>query len=394
VQGAGGASHASAAPGALPADNGRRPAEQEARRIEDPGVPVLDAFDREMRLGDAALYSGRFEDARQHFLHAMDMRVDSMSPALGALRAMAIKGAAEARHDIAARIERRVTALRADETTRGSGHLLAARLALALGENGAALDAAYLAVLELPELGAAWRVLGEAAMADEYWGDAIRALRRALALGVRAEAGTWERLADALDETGALEEAEAAARRAVELTGDDEHAVRRRLNLLAVIIKHRGDVQGAREVAARALTLGADDPAVLHNLAAIAEAEGSLEEAAALYRRALEGSPVPMTSWRLGKLLLKMERPSDAAIAFTRAYAHIDRWTWPASLRWQPPWEVGKLLARAGRFEEAVGWFEDALREARDGEGQREVRSWLAWARARMTGELGDGLGP
>jgi tetratricopeptide (TPR) repeat protein len=367
-------------------DRARRPPEAESRKVDEPSAPAIDAYDREMRLGDAALYSGRFEVARQHFLNAMGLRVDSMSPALGAIRSMLIRGAADARREIAERVERRVAQLRADERTRGSGHLLAARLALALGEHGAALDAAYLAVIELPELGAAWRVLGEAAMADEHWGDAVRALRRALELGVQAEAGTWERLADALDEAGDLEAAEDAARKAVTLTGDDTHAQRRRLNLLAIVQKHRGHLEVASETVQQAWLLGADDPAVLHNLGSIAEARGKLDEALAHYQKATAETPSPMTFWRIGKLHLKMERPNEAVQAMIRASAHLDRWTWPASLRWWPAFEVGKLWSRAGRFDEAIGWFEDALREALDGESQREVRSWLAWCRARSEG--------
>ena len=362
----------------------RRAPEAEGRLSDAPDRPAVDIFDREMRLGDAALYSGRFEAAREHFLHAMDMRVENISPALDALRSMIINGSAEARRDIADRIERRVEDLLAEDATRGSGHLLAARRSLALGENGAALDAAYLAVIELPELGAAWRVLGEAAMADEHWGDAIRALRRALALGLQAQAGTWERLADALDETGDYSGAEDAANTSVGLTGDDIHAQRRRLNLLAVILKHRGQLDAAKVTANQALSLGRVDPAVIHNLASIAEARGDLEEALALYRQAIDEAPAPMTLWRLGKLQLKMERPSDAVLSFTRAAGQLDRWTWPASMRWLPAWEVGKLYVRAGRFEDAIGWFEDSLRESRDGESQREVMSWLTWARARM----------
>jgi tetratricopeptide (TPR) repeat protein len=136
-----------------------------------------------MRLGDAELYAGRFEAARDHFLEAMALRPDSMSPALGAVRALQIRGGAEARSELTARIARRATALTRDPATHGSGLLLTARLALARGEPREALDAAYLAILELPEAGAAWRVLGEAAMADEHWPDAVRALRRPRAPG-------------------------------------------------------------------------------------------------------------------------------------------------------------------------------------------------------------------
>jgi tetratricopeptide (TPR) repeat protein len=362
----------------------RRAAEPEARPGEAPLQASEEAFERAMRLGDAELYSGRFESARDHFLQAMALRPDSMSPALGAIRALQIRGGAETRRELAERVRKRAEALTRDPATLGSGLLLKARLALALGEPREALDAAYLAVLELEEVGAAWRVLGEAAMADEHWSDAARALRRALELGVQAEAGTWERLADALDELDAQTEAVDAARKAVALTGADPHARRRRLNLLAVVLKHDGQLAPAEEALDQAALLGPDDPAVLHNQGAFAETAGELDAALAYYERALAATPSPTTLWRVGKLHLKRDEPEAALSAMTRAAGLVDRWLWPLSLRWQPAWEVGKLYSRAGRMREAVGWFEDALREARDGESQREVASWLAWARASV----------
>jgi tetratricopeptide (TPR) repeat protein len=352
-----------------------------------------EAFERAMRLGDAALYAGRFELARDQFLQAMALRPDSMAPALGAVRALQIRGGAEARAELASRIARRAAALAQDPATHGSGLLLTARLALARGAPREALDAAYLAVLELPEAGAAWRVLGEAAMADEHWSDAVRALRRALELGVEAEAGTWERLADALDELGDPPGAVDAARKAVALTGGDPHARRRRLNLLAVVLRHDGQREDAEEALEQAALLGPDDPAVLHNRAAFAEARGELEEALALYEQALAQTSSPTTLWRVGKLHLKRDAPEAALSAMIQAAGQIDRWTWPLSLRWHPAWEVGKLYSRAGRYRDATVWFEDAARETRDGASEREVRAWLAWARAQADGPAPAPLG-
>lgn len=363
-----------------PAPN-RRESEAEGRQEDSASDVVVDQFDEQMRLGDAALYSGRFEAAREHFLRAMDLRVDSMAPALGAIRAMVAPGQADAREQIRARIEVKIGKLMEREDTIGSAWLLSARLALALHDPGRALDAAHLAVAELPEVGVSWRVLGEAALAAEHWGEAVDAFQTAVSLGLEAEAGTWERLADAFDELGDLQGAERAARQAVEMTGKDTHAKRRRLNLLAVILKHRGDLEGAAKVASEARMLGPDDPAVLHNLATIAEARNRPEEALELYERAIAGAPVPMTLWRLGRLQLELDRPNDALASFMRAAGNLERWTWPSSQRWMPAWEVGKLFARANRWQDAIGWFEDALREARSADAIREIQSWLAYAR-------------
>ena len=176
--------------GQTPGSTNRRPSEDEGRLEADSSEAEVDAFDESMRRGDAALYSGDYETARVEFLRAMDLRDDSMSPALGAVRSMVLEGQAEARTQIAERIRRKVKQLLANEPTVGSGWLLAARLALAERDPGAALDAAHLAVQSLPEMGVSWRVLGEAAMAAEHWGEAVDALQMAVALGLEAEAGT------------------------------------------------------------------------------------------------------------------------------------------------------------------------------------------------------------
>lgn len=373
-----------AAPGAIEPNGSpnRRPSEPEARGADDDdGAGDAGAYQGGMVRGDAALYSGRFEDARRAYLQALEARPESMAPALGALRAMVIEGHADARADLAARIRQKIAAYRARPDTWGAGYLLSARLSLALGDTGEALDEARLAVQQMPELGVAWRVLGEAAMAAELWSEAVDALRAAIDLGLEAEAGTWERLADALDEVGDAEAATEAAQKAVEKTGKDRNARRRRLNLLAVVKKHGHDLVGAQAAADEARLLGPDDPAVLHNEAVLAEARSRPEEALALYAKALEAAPVPMTSWRMGKLLLDLDRPAEALTAFTRAAASLPRWTWPASTRWWPAYDTGKLFARAKRYKESVGYFEDALREARDAEATREIVSWLAYAR-------------
>src|SRR5690606_26999496 len=133
-------------------------------------------------------------------------------------RTLVLPGQGEARASVEAQVRRKIEAYLAQPETEGAAHLLAARLALALGETGEALDKARLAVERMPDLGVAWRVLGEAAMSAELWGEAVTALRRAADLGLQAGPGTWERMADAYDELGELRDAEAAARRALELT--------------------------------------------------------------------------------------------------------------------------------------------------------------------------------
>lgn len=380
-------------PATLLAGPNRRPAEAEGRAPEQSAGEDAPRGEYEtlMIRGEAALYSGRFEDARVAYLEAMELRPENTAPALGALRSMAIEGHAEARVGITERIELQIARYTERPETRGAAYLLSARLALALGDPGGALDEARMAVQHMPELGVGWRVLGEAAMAAELWGEAVDALKTALDLGLQAESGTWERLADAFDELGEVDAAVEAAKQALAMTGTDPHARRRRLNLLAVVRKHAGDLEGAVETAERARLLGPDDPAVLHNLGAIAQAQRKPEEALALWERATDAVPVPMTLWRMGKLLLELDRPNDALRAFSRSAANLTRWTWPDSERWLPAYEAGKLYARAGQYRRAIGWFEDALREARTAPATREIISWLAFTRTQAVDDTAEG---
>ena len=362
----------------------RRAPEIEWRANSEPSQDQREAYQRAMVLGDAALYSGHYEAARVNFLQAMALRPTSMSPALGALRSMVTPGNREAREEIAGRIRKKIDGYAARRETRGAAHLLSARLALAMGHVGDGLDEARMAVQHMPDLGVAWRILGEAAMAAELWGEAIEALQTAVALGLKAEAGSWERLADAFDELGELDAAEEAAEQALATTGTDPHARRRRLNLLATILKHRGALEEAFDVAEDARLLGPNDPAVLHNLGSIAEARDRDDDALSYYAKATAEVPVPTTLWRKGKLLLKLDRPNEALEAFTKAYAHVQRWSWPKSTRWWPAYEVGKLYARAKHFERAAGWFEDALRDATTGPATREIVSWLGFVKVQQ----------
>lgn len=361
----------------------RRPREEEGRLEREVPPRELSDYDRAMIEGDAAIYSGRFDKAREHYLRAMELAPDRTSAALGALRTMAVEGHGEERAGIERRIQLKIAEYRERPETIGASWLLSARLAIALMEAGEAMDQARLAVERLPDLGVAWRVLGEAAMINEHWGQAVDAFRRAAALGLGAQSGTWERLADALDEQGEQALAAQAARRALELTGSDRNARRRRLNLLAAIEHHAGDLDAAQRAVESALALGAEDPAALHNAGVLAEARGDQEAALRSYKRALTEAPVPMTAWRMGHLLLELDRRQEALEAFTLAAAHLDRWTWPRSTRWWPAYDIGKLYAHASKLRESIGWFEDALREARTARAIREVQSWLAFARVQ-----------
>lgn len=376
---------------ATPAGRGdRRPREIEGRQPPPLKPEARSAYDTAMIEGAAALYSGRFDEARRQYLIGMELRPEKSAPALGALRTMGVEGRGEERGSVEATLKRQIALLEAEPRTHGAALLLSARLATALQDPVEALDRALLAVQKLPNLGVAWRVLGEAAMMAERWTQARVALKRATELGLSAKAGTWERLADILDEMGDLQGAEDAARRALELTGSDPHARRRRLNLLGVVLKHRGKLDASMETIRAALLLEPNDPAVLHNLASLQEARGEVSEALTTYERALSQVSAPMTRWRLGRLLLSHDRKDEALAALKRAAAQMDRWTWPRSTRWLPAYDVGRLYAQHGRERDAIGWFEDSLREAQTSESVQEVRSWLAYTRSQATAGMED----
>ena len=363
--------------------NQRQNPTQEARKTSTEDPEVLPRYQGEMIEGASALYSGDFARARKHYIEAMRLRPDRMAPALGALRAMLVKGQEEERSNTEAVVRERVADLEAIPEAEGAAYLLSARLAIALQRPSQALDAARLGVEHMPTHGVAWRVLGEAAILAEQWGRAQEALVRAANLGLNAKAGTWERLANVLDELGELQGAEDAALKAVELTGTDLHAKRRRLNLLGAILKHRGKLADTERVLDEASALGPDDPAVLHNLATLAEAKGESDAALSLYQQALTSGASPMSSWRYAHLLLKLDRPQEALEAFTAAAASLERWTWPRSTRWWPAFDVGKMYAKNGHEREAVSWFENALRETHTVRAARSVRSWLSFSRVK-----------
>jgi|GEM_PF-1299271 len=371
----------------------RRPhAEGRAKDSKKSSKKKLSAYARAMIAGDSALYSGLFDQARREFLKAMEARPYKMAPALGALRAMRERGRGEERAGVIRTIDKKIDQLAGAPETAGAAHLLSARMAIALGQPGKAMDAATMAVELLPELGVAWRVRGEAAMVAEDWRIAVQSFRKAAKLGLEAKAGTWERMADALDELGKLEAAESAGRKAVALTGSDPNARRKRLNLLAVILKRRGALKEARTTVDKALELGTDDPMVLHNAASIAEASGETKRALALYGKALKHASLPMTHWRRGRLLLLNDKPNDALTHFRQAAANPEKWTWPPSTAFWPAFDTAKLYARAGRHKTALGWFDDAARLALRPEDQREIRSWVRYTLAERRRSMKKGV--
>jgi len=362
------------------------PAGLDAPTTPIPSAPkksLIPRYQGEMIEGASALYSGDFSRAKAHYIEAMRLRPERMAPALGALRAMSADKADDTQKRTEAMVRGRVADLEAIPEAEGAAHLLSARLAIALQQPAEALDAARLAVESMPTHGVSWRVLGEAAILAEQWGRAQSSLKRAANLGLNAKAGTWERMANVLDELGELKGAERSARRALELTGSDIHARRRRLNLLAAVLKHRGRLEESSAVLKQAQELGPKDPAVVHNLATLAEAKGEHDAALRLYREALSQGGSPMSSWRYAHLLLKLDRPQEALEAFTAAAAQIERWTWPRSTRWWPAFEVGKMYAKSGHEKEALPWFENALREANVPSDVRSIRSWLSFSRVK-----------
>ena len=86
-----------------------------------------------------------------------------------------------------------------------------------------------------------------------------------------------------------------------------------------------------------------------------AEQRGDIARAIDLYRRAVDTNPNFSQAWNnLGRLLLDVERPIDAAIAF-RAAADAD----PSGP--EPYFNLGVLWERQGYLDDAVRFYNESL---------------------------------
>lgn len=339
---------------------------------------------RALARGDHAVYARLLEEAARAYDEAAEHRPDAVAPELGRLRVAHLEARNETVGRIRKELARRVSTLR-DEGHSGRALRLRARILLAVGAFDRAYDRARMAMQRLDEAAGVQRVLGLAAAGAERWPRALEALERAVALDAERPGRLHARRGMVLDELGRLAEAAEAARRALRRTPLDAPERIRRLNLLAVVQKHRGEHEAASRTLRAATGHADDDPTVHHNRGALAEARGRLDRALAHYQRAVERATRPTTSWRLAHLRLKRDERNEAVRAFERAAKHLRRWSWPRSLRWRPAFDLGRLHARVEHAEKAVRWLERALEEARTPEATGRIRNWVAYIEAQAS---------
>jgi tetratricopeptide (TPR) repeat protein len=129
---------------------------------------------------------------------------------------------------------------------------------------------------------------------------AARELERAHALG-RRHRTLYIHLAAALEGTGRYEEAERAARIAVERNPDASIARAQ----LAALLRRRGDLAGAERLIEEAAMLAPPDAILLRQKGALQIARGQAQEALVTYRRITELEPQDHGAWAArGRLAL------------------------------------------------------------------------------------------
>ena len=252
------------------------------------------------------------------------------------------------------------------------------------GRYSEAATMAATAVLQRPQWGAGWNVLGAALLQLGQVQQALKPLQQAAALLPR-QADTHSNLGNVLRMLGQSEAAAASCRLAIELRpgfveahinlgnalhdlGNHEAALASYKQALEINPKHPGAhanigtvllhalrYEDAAESLQRALQLRPDYVEAHNNLGNACKGLGRLEQAVASYRTALELKPdFADAHSNLGNVLRDLGQ-LDAAIAHCReALIRKPRFA-EASLN------LGSALKDAGRFNEAVASFEAAL---------------------------------
>ena len=229
---------------------------------------------------------------------------------------------------------------------------------------------------EQSNLGSAFFHAGRPQEAETCWLEALR-LKKAAGPAAEQEAGVATdllALGQLALQRGRLAEAETLLREALAAlgpSGEDSLEGARVNNGLAVVLRQKGDLQGAEELYRKALEirekrLGNNHPEVattLNNLGLLRVLQGDLTGAEDLLRRSLEArrsqlgeqhSLVPATLINLGTVLAKLEK-HDQAVASLREAVELRR-------KYQAPefpdlaqalLGYGTALLNAGRAEEA-----------------------------------------
>jgi Flp pilus assembly protein TadD len=174
---------------------------------------------------------------------------------------------------------------------------------------------------------------GRTLVAQAAWRDSRALWERALDSNPH-DAAAWSQYSEALADAGAVEAAERAASRGLELTGSPRLELRR-----ALLLARRGDRTGAVAGMRRAADRG--EPIAMTNLAVMLAETGKAGEALTWARKAVEVAPLYSHGFTvLGRLYIALGKPREARTALERALS-LD----PAcSIRF----ELGRALAAQG----------------------------------------------
>jgi tetratricopeptide (TPR) repeat protein len=176
-------------------------------------------------------------------------------------------------------------------------------------------------------------------------GEAVKLYERSVELNPKFLYG-WFNLGNAYQKLGRINDAERAWTRATELNPRMGAA----WNNLAGLAIDRGDIEDAVAMAEKA-EAGGGGPATAMTLGRALDAAGRLDEAAAAYRRAVDGDPSsPVAANNLGSALERTGHLEEAAAAFRRA-VRLD----PSSPVFH--YNLGVVLARQGNRTEAAASF-------------------------------------
>jgi len=196
----------------------------------------------------------------------------------------------------------------------------------------------------------------------------FRAAMRAGAGDDHLHAGLGTALLQLADPAGARREFEAA------VAANPRNALAlRRLGDLAL---DEGRLDDARWLLQRSAAVN-QDPSTLAVLAAV---QGKVDEAIALYRRAIEQHPDrPEIHSDLAAMLSRSRREPEAVVEYEKALA-LDPHHYEAQMN------LGATLTRLGRNDEALQWFERAGRE-RPQSAEPHIYLALMHARANRNGD-------
>lgn len=238
------------------------------------------------------------------------------------------------------------------------------------------------------------RLLGTLAavhVANREWDDAIDAYRQAIEVGgsvfdLRRAARLYGGLGVAYHETGQVEAAARYAMRSVALLDvlRDRLALARAENSLAQVLIARGELEAARELLDRGLTLTSGTDAesgrsnVLLSLAELATQQGNVDEAYDWAREALavaerldEGANVAEAHVLLGRIADRRDQPDVVDREFDLAIGGFEAMGMRERLL-QCHGIYAEILERRGELAKAYVHMKEALQASRPGLLRRE----------------------